>query len=157
MQILILRKNGLLRFLGFFLVISFGLIMNAFAVKRIYTGFLSNQAISGYDAVSYFSEGKPLMGTEELKAEYQGANWYFSSQKNLNRFKNNPKKFAPQYGGYCAWAVSQGYTAKGDPLYWTIHNEKLYLNYNLSINQKWLNNREAFITQADMNWPGVIE
>ena len=78
-------------------------------------------------------------------------------QDNLDTFKSDPSKFAPQYGGYCAWAVAQGYTAKGDPKHWSIRDGKLYLNYDEEIKNRWLANPDDFISKADKNWPGVIK
>lgn len=152
-----MRQHALVKVFGLFLVLSLGLISFVNADKRIYTGFLSNKAVGGYDSVAYFSDSKAVKGISNFSTEYQGATWYFSNQKNLNKFLSAPEKFAPQYGGYCAWAVSQGNTAKGDPLIWTVHKEKLYLNYNKSINQKWLKDKEFLIIQANKNWPGVID
>jgi len=127
------------------------------AGSRIYTGFFSSKAVGGYDTVAYFEVKKPVKGLSEWNTEYQGAEWYFSSRENLEKFKRNPEKYAPQYGGYCAWAVANGDTAKGDPLHWTIHAGKLYLNYNESIQNQWLEKMDEFIAKADNNWPGVIE
>ncbi|MBU2644003.1 YHS domain-containing protein [bacterium] len=127
------------------------------AASEIYTGFFSSDAVGGYDTVAYFTEGRPVKGLKAFKTKYKGANWYFSSRENLETFQDNPTRYAPQYGGYCAWAVANGDTAKGDPLQWTIHNNKLYLNYNEEIKNKWLDNIETFITRGDANWPGVIK
>ena len=138
-------------------VILIFLSANAYAKSEIYTAFLSSKAIGGYDAVAYFTENKPVEGMKQFKTEYKGANWYFSSSENLAKFKQQPEKFAPQYGGYCAWAVGNGYTAKGDPLHWTIHKNRLYLNYNEDIKNQWLANIDSFISSGDANWPGVIE
>lgn len=77
-----------------------------FATDEIYTGFFSSKALDGYDTVAYFTSGKPVEGSKKFSTEYKGADWYFSSEKNLTLFVNNPEKYAPQYGGYCAWAVS---------------------------------------------------
>jgi hypothetical protein len=63
----------------------------------------------------------------------------------------------PAYGGYCAWAVSQGYLAKGDPAHWSIQQGRLYLNYNQSVQDTWMQNPDEFIQQADANWPGVLD
>ncbi|MEP3561116.1 MAG: YHS domain-containing (seleno)protein [Marinobacter sp.] len=70
---------------------------------------------------------------------------------------NMPSRFAPAYGGYCAWAVAQGYLAKGDPQHWTIRGDRLYLNYSQSIQDRWLKNPDGFIQQANANWPEVLE
>ena len=83
------------------------------------------------------------------------ANWYFSSQKNLDQFKANPEKYAPQYGGYCAFGLSNGYKAPTDEDAWTIENDKLYLNYSLQVRQEWNKDRQQRIKQADQNWPSV--
>lgn len=125
------------------------------AVDPIYTGFFSNEAIDGYDAVAYFTEGKPVAGSDEFTFEYQGAVWKFASQEHLDLFRNDPQAYAPQYGGYCAYAVANGDTASAEPDLWTIHDGKLYLNYNRRINNQFRNDIEAFIEQADQNWPQI--
>ena len=130
---------------------------NALAKDEIYTAFFSSDAVGGYDTVAFFTEGKPLKGLSKYKMSYKGANWYFSSAENLAAFNNNPTRYAPQYGGYCAWAVANNDTAKGDPVHWTIHGGKLYLNYNDEIKNRWLKEIDSFISKADANWPGVIE
>jgi len=127
------------------------------AKDEIYTAFFSSQAVGGYDTVAYFTEGKPVKGLREYKTSYKGANWYFSSSANLEAFKNSPEKYAPQYGGYCAWAVANGDTAKGDPNQWSIRDGKLYLNYDEEIKNRWLANVDELISKADANWPGVIK
>jgi len=125
------------------------------AVDPIYTGFFSNQAIDGYDAVAYFTEGRPVKGSNEFAYEYQGAVWKFASQEHLDMFIADPQAYAPQYGGYCAYAVAQGDTASAEPDLWTIHDGKLYLNYNRKINEQFRNDIDAFIEQADQNWPKI--
>jgi YHS domain-containing protein len=145
-------KYGVMLFMALF---SFH--ANGFAKSEIYTSFFSSSAAGGYDTVAYFNENQPVRGLDEYRTTYKGAKWYFSNQKNLEMFKANPEKYAPQYGGYCAWAVAEGDTAKGDPLHWTLHNGKLYLNYDETIKNRWLKNVDDFITKADANWPKVIE
>ena len=98
-----------------------------------------------------------VKGKKQFEAEWQGATWRFSSQERLDRFQAEPERFAPQYGGYCAWAVSQGYTAGIDPDSFTVHDGKLYLNYNNKIQKKWLADRDALIEAGDTNWPSVLE
>ncbi len=127
------------------------------AESPVYTGLLSNTGAGGYDTVSYFETGQPLKGSSEYTTEYQGATWRFASADNLARFQADPERYAPAYGGYCAWAVSQGYLAKGDPQHWAIRGGRLYLNYNQSVQQKWLEDPEARIREADDNWPAVLE
>jgi len=134
------------------LLLAFTLFQQASAEEAIYTGYFNNKAVSGYDVVSYFTEGKPVEGSGKYTLQYQGADWYFSSSENLALFKNNPQQYAPQYGGYCAWAMSKGKTAPGNAPYWTIYNEKLYLNYDKKVLDTWRVNKDEFIKKADLNW-----
>lgn len=117
----------------------------------------SSQAIRGYDAVAYFTEGKATKGTEKYVFKWKQANWYFSSKAHLDSFSNNPEKFAPQYGGFCAFACSNGRKAPTDPNAWAIIDGKLYLNKSLEIQEKWNQNQKERIEQADKNWPLVKE
>lgn len=115
----------------------------------------SGKAIRGYDPVAYFTESKPVKGYDSLHLDWNNATWYFSSGKNLNLFKANPEKYAPQYGGYCAYGLSNGYKAATEPDAWTIESGKLYLNYNLDVRKEWDKNRKERIEKADKNWPSV--
>lgn len=123
---------------------------------EVYTGTFSSLAVGGYDPVAYFKAGRAIAGSGQFTTEYKGATWRFSSKENLDAFRANPAAFAPQYGGYCAWAVAQGYTASGDPEVWKIVNGKLYLNYDRSVQTKWEKDIPGFIAKADRNWPGVL-
>ena len=95
------------------------------AADPIYTTLFSNAGAGGYDVVAYFTESKPVEGKDKFQTEHLGADWYFSSQANLDAFKSDPDKYLPQYGGYCAWALSEGSLAKGDPNHWTVLDGKL--------------------------------
>ena len=113
-------------------------------------------AIKGYDAVSYFTEGKAVKGSKDFQAKWNNATWYFSSKKNKREFESHPEKYAPQYGGYCAYGTSQGHKATTDPANaWTIVDGKLYLNYNQDVMSSWRKDRNSLIPQADKNWPTV--
>ncbi len=114
-------------------------------------------AISGYDTVAYFKEAKPVEGKSEFSTNWNGAKWQFSSAENRDEFIKNPEKYAPQYGGYCAYAVSQGYTASSDPNAWRIVDGKLYVNYNKSVQEKWEKDIPNFISSADKNWNELAE
>jgi len=127
------------------------------AKAPVYTSFFSDVAVSGYDAVAYFTENKPHKGSSAFITEYNGAQWHFKSAANLAAFKASPEKYAPQYGGYCAWAVANNDTASGDPEQWTIHGGKLYLNYDAGIQAKWLKDKVNLIEKGDSNWPRVIQ
>ena len=122
----------------------------------IFTGLLKGVAVGGYDPVAYFTEKKPVKGDPAIALEHDGVQWHFSSEANREAFKAEPAKYAPQYGGYCAWAVSQGYTAKGDPEAWTVHEGKLYLNYNQSVKRGWEKDIPGNVAKGDENWPKVI-
>ncbi|MEM9436276.1 MAG: YHS domain-containing (seleno)protein, partial [Pseudomonadota bacterium] len=113
-------------------------------------------AIRGTDPVAYFTEGKPVEGSAEFSFEYDGATWHFASAENRDAFAADPVAYAPQYGGYCAWAVSQGYTASISPNAWSIHEGKLYLNFNRAVRARWAVGKEANIAAADANWPSVL-
>ena len=115
-----------------------------------------NVAVSGYDPVGYFVSAKPVKGSTDITANYGGATWRFATEANRTAFLANPAKFLPQYGGYCAWAVSQGYTAPSDPNVWKIVDGKLYLNYNRSVGRDWEANAAANISRADGNWPKML-
>ncbi len=117
----------------------------------------SEIAIKGYDVVAYFTEGEAVEGIVDYSYRWMEAEWFFSNQAHLNLFKEAPEKYAPQYGGYCAWAVSQGYTAPVDPQAWEIVEGKLYLNYNAKIRQKWLKKQDELIEKADENWPNLVK
>jgi len=123
----------------------------------IFTPIFSNLAIRGYDAVAYFTLGEPTKGNKEFEYEWKGAAWRFSNAQHLEQFKAEPEKYAPQYGGYCAWALAENKLAPIDPKQWTIVEDKLYLNYNLKIQNKWLKDRDNLITEGDKNWPAVLE
>jgi YHS domain-containing protein len=112
-------------------------------------------AIRGTDPVAYFTDGRAVPGKAAFEAEWMGATWRFASAAHRDAFKTDPEKYAPQYGGFCAWAVSQGYSAPIDPAAWKIVGGKLYLNYSRSIQSRWALDRSGNIARADRNWPKV--
>ncbi|PCH64464.1 MAG: YHS domain protein [Gammaproteobacteria bacterium] len=126
------------------------------AKDPIYTGLFNSVAVSGYDTVAYFDEGTPVEGSKKFEYEWMDATWRFHTAANLELFKKEPEKYAPQYGGYCAYAVSQNTTASTDPTKFHIKDGKLYLNYNGKVQKKWLAERDMFIVDADKNWPNVL-
>jgi len=114
-------------------------------------------AIKGYDPVAFHREGKPVKGTKQYELKWKDAKWRFASEENRNLFEADPEKYAPRYGGYCAWAVSEGYTASVDPENaWSIVDKKLYLNYNVDIKQKWEKDIPGHVKKVDANWPDVL-
>ena len=118
----------------------------------------SNIAVSGYDTVSYFKgNGVPVKGSAQYKVNHDGAVFHFSSQENADLFAANPDAYAPQYGGHCAWAMSRGSLAPGDPTLYKIENGKLYLNFNEQVQQTWLGDIAGFIAKSDPAWAKIPE
>lgn len=117
----------------------------------------SGVAIRGYDPVAYFTEKKPVKGKASFTAAYKGATWRFASAENRALFVANPAKYAPVYGGYCAYAVANGATAPTDPDAWTVHEGKLYLNYNQRIRRTWSRDIPGNVAKANANWPKVLD
>jgi len=113
-------------------------------------------AVDGTDVVAYFNAGKPVSGKRSLTHEWNGVTWRFSSAANRDAFAADPEAYAPQYGGYCAYAVSEGYTASTTPKAWRIVDGKLYLNYSLSVKKLWEEDIPGRIAAADANWPKVL-
>ena len=136
------------------LFLGLALAAPAHATDAVYSNW-QGLALSGYDPVAYFKVGKPVPGSPEFQMEWQGASWRFSNAENLAAFRGQPELYAPQYGGYCAWAVSQGHTASSDPEAWRIVDGKLYLNYSRSVQEKWQSDVPGNIRRADANWPGI--
>ncbi len=116
----------------------------------------SGLAIRGTDPVAYFTQGGPVAGSAEFTYTWNNATWQFASAENQDLFAANPEQYAPQYGGYCAWAVSQGYTASIDPNAWRIVDGKLYLNYSRGVQRRWERDIPGNISKGDANWPGVL-
>ncbi|MCB9763702.1 MAG: hypothetical protein H6739_28290 [Alphaproteobacteria bacterium] len=114
-------------------------------------------ALQGYDAVAYFEDSKPTKGSSDFTHDWGGATWRFSTAAHRDAFAADPVRYAPQYGGYCAWAVSQGYTANIDPVAWKIVDGKLYLNYSPKVQVTWEQDVAGNIKKADANWPAVAE
>lgn len=113
-------------------------------------------AIRGTDPVAYFAMSKPVKGTAAHTSEWMGATWAFSSAENKATFDSDPERYAPKYGGYCAFAVSKGATAPTDPEAWSIVDGRLYLNYSLAVRDTWRQDVPGNIARADANWPGVL-
>ena len=140
----------------------FALALAAFALLPLSSGLAAvdpinknifGTALKGYDAVAYFKEGRAVKGKDEFRHDWLGAKWYFASAANRAEFARNPEQYAPQYGGYCAWAVGHGYTANIDPEAWRIVEGKLYLNYDKSVQKMWEQDVPGWIKKGNENWP----
>lgn len=127
-------------------------------VKNSYFGAGSEgnkYAIEGYDAVNYFTENAPAKGVSDFSLTYKNQQWHFKNAQNLALFKADPSKYAPQYGGHCAWRMAKdGVGVYGDPNIWTIVDGKLYLNYNKEINNRWVKDIPGFIKAGNEFWLG---
>ena len=112
-------------------------------------------AIKGYDPVAYFIMSKPVKGEKDLVVSWMGATWRFASARNRDLFEKDPEKYAPRYGGYCAYGVANNYLVKIDPRAWTVFEDRLYLNYSLKVRDQWKTDIPGNIRKADANWPGL--
>jgi YHS domain-containing protein len=109
--------------------------------------------VKGYDPVAYFTLGQPTPGVEQYTYQWKGATYRFASADNQQLFKADPGKYLPQYGGYCAYAMSINRIADIDPSRWAIVDGKLYLNNNYLSYHLWSLNKSGNIAAADRNWP----
>ena len=147
-------------FLATFLISAFW--VSQFSLKayagEYHTTFIGNLAVGGYDPVAYFTMGKAVKGSSKYSLDWKDAKWRFSTQEHMNMFKDNPEKYAPRYGGHCAWAVSEKEVLyRGSPRHWEIIDDKLYLNHSSSINNRWMDDFSSHIKKADENWEQVKE
>lgn len=109
-------------------------------------------AIRGYDPVAYHTEGKPVKGEADITFRWQDADWHFASEENRDQFAAAPEVYAPRYGGYCAFGTSRGYKVSTQPEAFSIVDGKLYLNYNVAVQETWNEDRPSYIRKADENW-----
>jgi YHS domain-containing protein len=114
----------------------------------------AGSALKGYDTVAYFAVNAAVKGDAKYAYVWNGAKWLFSSEENMNKFIADPAAYAPQFGGYCAYAVSEGYTADADPEAWKVVDGKLYLNYSRDVQKTWEKNQAERIENARKNWQG---
>lgn len=115
----------------------------------------AGMAVQGYDAVAYFTEREPVEGDVAFHYKWDGVTWLFSSSEHREMFKEEPEKYAPQYGGYCSLAVAYGKKSAGSAEAWTVRDEKLYLNYDKEVRKNWLENPAKYIRMADRQWPRI--
>jgi YHS domain-containing protein len=112
-------------------------------------------AIKGYDPVAYFTESEPVPGDPQYSYEWRGATWHFASDEHRDLFAEDPDRYTPEYGGYCAWAVAHGDTADIDPEAWHIEDGRLFLNVSKFIQLRWRLRMGHYIEEADAKWPDV--
>lgn len=138
-------------------ILAITLSSQALASDPIETGTFNNKAIYGYDTVAYFTQDKAVKGSEDFMTTWRGAEWYFSSKEHMDLFVADPIKYAPQYGGYCAYAMSDGRLVGVDEEAFTILDGKLYLNYSKSVMKEWRTNTGQFIQEADGWYPKKVD
>ncbi len=155
-QILRRNENNTVMAILIMMVFSLLTLSPAFAIEPI-NKTSDGVAIKGYDPVAYFVDGKPVKGSRGFEYVWMGAKWHFSSPEHRDLFIKNPEKYAPKYGGYCAYAVSRGSTADIDPEAWTIVDGRLYLNLSKKIRDKWSKDIPGNIKKADENWPNILK
>lgn len=109
-------------------------------------------AIKGFDPVAYFQENKAVEGNNTIYYKWSGSIWKFTSEENLEKFKKQPERYAPQYGGFCAYGASENHLSPTDPEAFTIVNNKLYLNYSKKVKELWIKNTEQRIQKANEYW-----
>lgn len=155
------RPLHLVRLAGLSIILASGaagaLVQAAHAAEPAVYVDVQSLAAGGYDPVSYFGSGGPIVGLTDYQTQWNGATWRFASAESMAKFVADPAAYAPQFGGYCAWAVSQGYIAPGDPKQWAVVEGKLYLNYNARAKELWDADRSAAIERGRGNWPRVLE
>lgn len=110
-------------------------------------------AIRGYDAVAYFTDGRAVAGSPSIHHDWRGARWHFASEEHRAAFAADPERYAPQYGGFCAYGTASGYQVSTSPEAFAIEGGKLYLNYNAAVQRSWNKDRPGYIATADGNWP----
>ena len=120
--------------------------------KEVNQPMFSSEAINGYDPVAYTTENKAVAGNEKISHTWNDADWYFSTEENKNLFAANPEKYVPQFGGYCAFAVSKGFTANIDPNAFEVINGKVYLFADEKVKSDWMGNQVENLKTAEANW-----
>ncbi|WP_169546308.1 YHS domain-containing (seleno)protein [Sneathiella aquimaris] len=146
--------KALLKYSALFFLIFYAGSLSA-GEEQPYRTTVFGWAAEGYDVVAYFTESRPVEGLSAFKHKWQGVNWRFSSAANRDLFAKDPSQYAPQFGGYCAYAVSQGYTASVIPEAWSIVEGKLYLNYSKGVQEIWEKDIPGYISAGTENWPKI--
>lgn len=133
------------------------LCVSAFAGDLVNVSGASKAAVDGFDPVAFFTDSKPVNGSPFITAEYQGATYYFANEEHKKMFKEHPEKYAPQFGGYCAFGVAEGALFPVDINTWQVRDGKLYFNLNPEIVKKFNADFEGNVTKANQNWPGLVK
>lgn len=116
----------------------------------------SKVALDGYDTVAFFTDAKPVNGSPFITADYQGATYFFTTEEHKKLFTANPAKYAPQFGGFCAFGVALDKLFPVDISTWQVRDGKLYLNLNADILKKFNADFPSNAAKANTNWPGLV-
>ena len=133
------------------------LSVSAFAGDLVNVSGASKAAVSGYDTVAFFTDAKPVNGSPFITAEHQGATYFFASEEHKQLFTENPDKYVPQFGGFCAFGVAIDKLLPVDISTWQVQDGKLYLNLNPDILKKFNEDLAGNVTKADKNWPDLVK
>lgn len=129
----------------------------SFAAKPpVFSDDATGLAVRGADVVNYFTQKNLAMGDAAISTDWNGAKWLFSSAANRDMFVADPERYTPQYGGYCAFAMAHNAIATTVPEAWTVHKNKLYLNFSTNVRINWLTDPDGYIAKADGFWPGPL-
>jgi YHS domain-containing protein len=141
-----------------FLPLVFPLALPAAAKEpAVFTGLIEGTGAGGYDVVAYFTENAAVAGDAAISVQHDGVSYRFASTANRDAFQADPARYLPEFGGYCAYAVANGYTAKIDPEAFSVVDGRLFLNYSKSVRRQWQANQAQFIVDGDANWPKVLD
>lgn len=145
-------KKQIISFLVVFITVT---TFGQNTVPSTHINLINKVAIQGYDPVAYFESNKAIKGNAKINAEFNGAIYYFSSESNKELFLKNPSQYEPQFGGFCAYGISEGHESPIKPKAFTIVDNKLYLNYNLKVKEIWSEDRATRIEKATVNWEKI--
>ncbi|HSS95822.1 MAG TPA: YHS domain-containing (seleno)protein [Terriglobales bacterium] len=127
------------------------------AMKTLVNVDKTGLGLKGYDPVAYFTENKPVMGNPQFVSTYNGARYQFASAANKSAFEAMPSKYEPQFGGFCAYAASEGHTAKIEPDAFEVLNGRLLLQYDRDVREMFNKDPQGRLKKADANWPGLVD
>lgn len=119
---------------------------------QVNQAMFSKVAINSYDPVAYYTENKATMGQEKFMHTWNDADWHFASQENMQLFTENPEKYAPKYGGYCAFAISKGFTANTSSETFEIIDNDLFLFADQDVKDEWMKDRQSNFEKCEENW-----
>jgi YHS domain-containing protein len=139
---------------AFVILVTFSTIA---AAKELLNLDSNGVAIQGYDPVAFFTDNRPVKGNSQFQADYHGAKYYFASAEHKAAFDNEPSKYEPQFGGYCAYGASHGSKAPIKIEAWQIVNGRLLMQYDLDIKDKFNKDQQGNLRKADGNWPGLVD